>query len=235
MPKIPDESVDLILADLPYGSSSLKWDQTIPFEKLWPEYRRIIKPNCPIVLFAREPFTSVMVMSNIKEFKYKWVWNKKQSGSFQLARYMPLQIDEDICVFSKDGKRANYYPIMVKGEYRRKGGNKVGSGVLGNFDLSKHTYGDEYYPKSILEFYNKRIKNGHPTHKPPELTEYLIRTYTRENEMVLDNTMGSGNTGIGAVRSNRNFIGIEKEEKYFLMAQNNIQKALDEISQKEEK
>ena len=125
MNDIPDSSVDLILADLPYGTTQCKWDVIIPFDRLWEQYNRIIKDNCPIILFGREPFTSILITSNIDAYKHKWIWNKKQSGSPQNAKYMPLQLDEDIVVFCKDGKKVNYYPIMRKGKMRKRGGKKT--------------------------------------------------------------------------------------------------------------
>lgn len=214
MDKIDDKSIDMILCDLPYGTTACKWDTTIPFEPLWEQYKRIRKDNCAIVLTGREPFTSIMISSNLKEYKHKWVWNKKQSGSFQNAKYMPLQIDEDIIVFCKN--KVNYYPIMRKGKMRKRGGAKeksrvVGSGLKDGYE----NYSDLYYPTNIIELANPRINKLHPTQKPVELFEYLIKTYTNEGDVVLDNCAGSGTTGVACVNTNRNYIMMEKDKKYY--------------------
>ena len=217
-PLIADKSVDAIIADLPYGTTACKWDSVLPFDKLWEQYNRIIKPNGAICLFGREPFTSTIVMSNIKNYKHKWVWNKKQSGSFQNAKYMPLQIDEDIVVFS-NGK-CNYYPIMKKGKMRKRGGAKETNNAMGNNGLNKkfENYSDMYYPINIYELANTRVNKLHPTEKPVDLMKMLVQTYTKENEIVLDNTMGSGTTGLACLKTNRQFIGIEKEKQYYDVA-----------------
>jgi len=213
-PFIEDNSIDAIICDLPYGTTACKWDSVLPFDKLWAEYNRIIKPNGAICLFGREPFTSQMVMSNPKNYKHKWVWNKKQSGSFQIAKYMPLQIDEDIIVFA-NGK-CNYYPIMRKGKMRKRGGAKKISGVLdGGLKAGYENYSEWYYPVNIYELANPRLNKLHPTEKPIELMKMLVETYTKENEIVLDNTMGVGSTGLASLMVNRKFIGIEKEKQYF--------------------
>lgn len=214
MDKIDDKSIDMILCDLPYGTTACKWDTTIPFDPLWEQYKRIRKDNCAIVLTGREPFTSIMISSNLKEYKHKWVWNKKQSGSFQNAKYMPLQIDEDIIVFCKN--KVNYYPIMRKGKMRKRGGAKeksrvVGSGLKDGYE----NYSDLYYPTNIIELANPRINKLHPTQKPVELFEYLIKTYTNEGDVVLDNCAGSGTTGVACVNTNRNYIMMEKDKKYY--------------------
>ena len=227
MKQIPDKSVDMILCDLPYGvtgrkSESSKWDNIIPFEEMWEHYNRIIKPNGAIVLFGREPFTSKLLSSNYKGYKHKLVWNKKQSGSFQNAKYMPLQIEEDILVFTSKGERVNYYPIMRKGKMRKKGGCKIKNRVTNDIGYSEN-YNDEYYPVNILEFPNTRKGNIHPTQKPVPLLEYLIKTYSNENEVVLDNCMGSGSTGIACLNTNRKFIGIELDKEYFEKAKNRIE------------
>ena len=222
LPLIPDKSVQLILADLPYGTTEAKWDSIIPIDELWCEYKRIIIDAGAIVLTAREPFTSKLVISNLKGYKHKWVWNKKQSGSFANAKFMPLQIEEDILVFTKNGEKVNYYPKMRKGKMRKKGGSKKQIETMSKFiqpDFFK--YSDEYYPVNILEDYpncSNKADNLHPTQKPLELMKYLIQTYSNENDMVLDNTMGVGTTCLGAKELNRKFIGIEKELKYYEIA-----------------
>jgi site-specific DNA-methyltransferase (adenine-specific) len=207
LPLIETGSVDAIIADLPYGTTSCKWDIVLPFDKLWEQYNRIIKPNGAVCLFGREPFTSAMVMSNPKNYKHKWVWNKKQSGSFQNAKYMPLQIDEDIIVFAKG--KCNYYPIMRKGKMRKRGGAKEKSRLVGGgFQDGFENYSDMYYPVNIYELANPRLNKLHPTEKPVELMEYLVKTYTNEGDIVLDNTMGVGTTILAALKNGRRAIGM---------------------------
>ena len=208
MKKIPDKSIDMILCDLPYGTTACKWDTIIPFEPLWEQYERVIKDNGAIVLTASQPFTTKLIDSNIDLFRNCWVWNKKISGNPLLAKHQPLKVHEDICVFSK--KRHNYYPQMRKGKMRKKGG---GRSKLFDMEMSAK-YSDEYYPISIIEFSNAK-RGVHPTQKPVALFEYLIKTYTNEGETVLDNCMGSGTTAIAAINTNRNYIGFELDEGYY--------------------
>ena len=208
MKRIPDKSVDMILCDLPYGTTACKWDTIIPFEPLWEQYERVIKDNGAIVLTASQPFTTKLIDSNIDLFRNCWVWNKKISGNPLLAKHQPLKVHEDICVFSK--KRHNYYPQMRKGKMRKKGG---GRSKLFDMEMSAK-YSDEYYPISIIEFSNAK-RGVHPTQKPVALFEYLIKTYTNEGETVLDNCMGSGTTAIAAINTNRNYIGFELDEEYY--------------------
>ena len=220
MPLLSDKSIDMILCDLPYGTTDCKWDSIIPLESLWEQYKRIIKNNGAIVLTAREPFTSILISSNIKAYKHKWVWNKKQSGSFQNAKYMPLQIEEDVIVFGYE--RVSYYPQMRKGKLRKKGGCKKRNEVASGLKQNHETYNDLYYPVNIIEIINPRLGKMHPTQKPVELFEYLIQTYTKEGELVLDNCIGSGTTAIAALNTGRFFIGIEKEEKYVEIAKKRV-------------
>ena len=220
MKSIPDGSIDAIITDPPYGTTACKWDSVIPFDLMWEQLNRIIKPNGAIVLFGSEPFSSALRMSNIKNYKYDWIWDKKNSGSGLHAKKQPLKINEIISVFNKH----NYYPIMVKGKMRNKKsyGSKKGS-VTGEIKSNKDNFNDLYYPKNIIEISNAGQKGkSHPTQKPIELMEYLIKTYTNENETVLDFTMGSGTTGVACKNTNRNFIGIEQDEKYFKIAQDRI-------------
>jgi site-specific DNA-methyltransferase (adenine-specific) len=223
MRDIPDKSVDMILCDLPYGTTDCKWDTIIPFEPLWEQYNRIIKDNGAMVFTAREPFTSVLVSSNIKAYKHKWVWNKKQSGSFQNAKYMPLQVEEDVIVFGYG--RVNYYPQMRKGKLRKKGGNKNKNEVASGLKPNHETYNDTYYPVNIIEIANPRLGKIHPTQKPVELFEYLIKTYSKEGDLVLDNCIGSGTTAVAALNTGRFFIGIEKEPKYVEIARKRLEQA----------
>jgi len=227
MKRIADKSIDMILCDLPYGTTACKWDTIIPFKPLWEHYERIIKKGGAVVLTAREPFTSLLVTSNIKWYKHKWVWNKKQSGSFQNAKYMPLQIEEDIVVFAN--AKVNYYPVMRKGKMRKRGGAKAKSRVVGSgLKDGYENYSDLYYPINIIELANPRINKLHPTQKPVELFEYLIKTYTNEGEIVLDNCIGSGTTAIACINTNRNFIGFEIDKHYCDIANERIRKALAE-------
>jgi site-specific DNA-methyltransferase (adenine-specific) len=212
MKDIPDGSVDMILADLPYGTTACKWDTIIPFEPLWEQYKRIIKDNGAIVLTASQPFTSALVMSNIKMFKYCWVWNKAKAANYVNAKKQPLKIHEDIAVFCKGN---NYNPQKTIGKFRKKGGYTVNRevAVAQNPTVS---FNDTYYPKSILDFSVAGNKDStlHPTQKPVALFEYLIKTYTNEGDLVLDNCAGSGTTGVACKNLNRKYILIEKEPEY---------------------
>ncbi len=213
MKDIPDKSVDMILCDLPYGTTACKWDTIIPFEPLWAQYKRIIKDNGAIVLTASQPFTSALVMSNPKMFKYEWVWDKKLPSGFQIAKYRPMQRHENVLVFSNGTPK--YNPIMTKQKPRKGGGFKVSSSSspIKNVDGELRDY-TEKYPQSILEFYKRDKGAVHPTQKPVALFEYLIKTYTNEGDTVLDNCAGSGTTGVACQNLNRNYILMEKEPEY---------------------
>ena len=221
MKDIPDGSVDLILCDLPYGTTQNKWDAIIPLEPLWEQYNRVIKNNGAIALTASQPFGSALIMSNPKMFKYEWIWDKSQVTGFLNAKKQPLRQHEVICVFYK--KQCKYNPIMTKGKNQLKstGGQSENYGKYTN----KPHYSEWYYPKSIIPIPQQRVKGGHPTQKPVPLFEYLIKTYTDENETVLDNCMGSGTTGVACINTGRNFIGIELDKGYFDIAQERIQAA----------
>ena len=222
MNDIEDKSIDCIICDLPYGTTKCKWDVVIPFDKLWEQYNRIIKDNGAIVLFGSEPFSSALRMSNIKNFKYDWIWNKKLAGNGILAKKQPLKIHEIVSVFNS----GIYIPQMTKGRYRKKmtGGIKESEITGGNSVVDEYS-NDLYYPKTILEYGIGNMRKGrlHPTQKPVALLEYLIKTYTNENETVLDNCMGSGTTGVACKKLNRRFIGMEKDEKYFNIAKERIE------------
>ena len=224
MTKIADKSIDMILCDLPYGTTACSWDTIIPFEQLWEQYKRIIKDNGAIVLTASQPFTSALVMSNVKMFKYEWVWDKKQSGSFLLAKYQPLKITESVLVFS-NGK-TKYIPQMRTGKLRKKGGSKSKSELYVSLG-SEVKYNDQYFPTNLIEFSMANKSNRlHPTQKPVALFEYLIKTYTNENDLVLDNCAGSFTTAIACINTNRNYICIEKEEKYYEIGKKRIEERL---------
>jgi site-specific DNA-methyltransferase (adenine-specific) len=213
MATIPDGVVDMILCDLPYGTTACKWDSIIPFGKLWAEYRRIVKDNSAIVLTSSQPFTSALIASNFDNYKYNWVWNKAKAANFPLAKRQPLKIHEDVCIFSKG--KGNYTPIMTDGVMRKKGGHPseheqaISAGTPAKVN-------DKYYPKSILDFSIADNKEAgfHPTQKPVALFEYLIKTYTNEGQLVLDNTAGSGTTAIAAINTNRKWVCIERDEIY---------------------
>jgi site-specific DNA-methyltransferase (adenine-specific) len=226
MKRVPDKSVDMILCDLPYGTTACKWDTIIPFEPLWKQYERIIKDNGAIVLTASQPFTSALVMSNPKWFKYSLVWDKKLSTGFLNAKKQPLRRHEDILVFYK--KPPAYNPIMEqRGKIRKKGRTNINAKLTDNYGVFNNTFTENniYSPTSILEFSNtNRTESIHPTQKPVALFEYLIKTYTNEGETVLDNCMGSGTTAIAALNTNRNFIGFEKDETYHAIACERIRK-----------
>lgn len=219
MKQIDDKSISAIICDLPFGTTACKWDTVIPFEPLWEQYERIIKDDGVIVLFGSEPFSSALRMSNIKHYKYDWIWNKKLAGNATMAKKQPLKIHEIISVFSKS-KTPPYYPIKTKGKLRKKMFNgKLQSDILHQVTECKETFNDEYYPISILEFSNANRKGRlHPTQKPVLLFEYLIKTYTKENELVLDNCIGSGTTAIACKNTRRMYIGIEKNEKFYKLA-----------------
>ena len=218
MKDIPDKSIDMILCDLPYGITQNKWDNIIPFSPLWEQYNRIIKDNGAIVLNCQQPFTSKLIMSNLKDFKYCWIWYKKQCSGFLNAKKQPLRNCEDIAVFYR--KQCTYNPIMRRGKPQLK--NTGGSSTNYNKCLEQPHISDSYYPTTLLEIPLPRFKGGHPTQKPVPLLEYLIKTYTNEGETVLDNCMGSGSTGVACLNTNRKFIGIELDQNYFSIAQNRL-------------
>ena len=211
-PYIADKSVNLILCDLPYGSTQCKWDSILPFDKLWEQYNRIIKPNGAIVLFGAEPFSSLLRVSNIKNFKYDWIWDKKKAPNFRGVKSQPLIPYEVISVFNT----STYNPQMTKGKMRQKGGyyseheQALSAGT-------KAKINDEYYPKAILEFTKADNKDSklHPTQKSLELMKYLIKTYSNEDDVVMDNCMGSNTTGLACKELNRQYIGIEKDKNYY--------------------
>jgi site-specific DNA-methyltransferase (adenine-specific) len=231
MKDIPDKSVDMILADLPYGTTACKWDSIIDLDLLWKQYKRIIKDNGAIVLTASQPFTTKLIASNYEMFRYCWVWDKKLSTNVLHCNQMPLKRLEDICIFYK--KLPTYNPIKTIGKPRLKGkvSRSETNAKVNHKENQKQYLSNEYYPTTILEISNAVIKGRvHPTQKPIALMEYLIKTYTNENDMVLDNTMGSGTTCLAAKNLNRRYIGIEKDDKYFEIAVNRIKQNEDEIA-----
>ena len=223
---VPSGSVDLVLCDPPYGTTACKWDAVVPFEAMWPQLRRVAKKNAAVVMTAAQPFTSALVMSNLKEFKYEWVWSKVRVTGHLNAKKQPMRAHENIVVFY--GAQPNYHPQMTPSSGHTRGPfgrQKAATEVYGAFSDENRTYAaSEYYPRTIIEF-RAEMQPVHPTQKPVALMEYLIRTYTNTGETVLDFTMGSGTTGVAAVNTGRNFIGIEKDDGYFQIAKERIRMA----------
>ena len=226
MKNIPDGSVDLVLTDTPYGTTACKWDSVIPFEPMWEQLNRIIKPNGAICLFGSEPFSSALRMSNIKHFKYDWIWEKEQGANFMLCKYQPYKVHEIVSVFSKATHK--YFPQMTDGKPYISGKGTSGD-ITGNIPKVQTKNEGKRYPRSVQKFCTDKSKSKHPTQKPVALLEYLIRTYTNEGETVLDFTMGSGSTGVACVNTNRNFIGIELDNGYFNIAKKRIEEAQSKI------
>lgn len=223
MKDIPDNSVHAIITDIPYGVSACKWDSVIDFKLMWNELNRIIKDNGAIVLFASQPFTTSLIYSNMKKFKYCWVWEKNFSTNFLHAKRQPLRKTEDIVVFHNGA--SYYYPIKTEGHIPTSSARGATDGKLWHGrNIRDYDGGDTTrYPTNILKIDAHSNKSRlHPTQKPVELMEYLIKTYTLEEEIILDFTMGSGTTGVACINTNRRFIGIEKDLNYFNIAENRI-------------
>jgi site-specific DNA-methyltransferase (adenine-specific) len=219
--EISDASVDMILTDLPYGTTACSWDSIIPLDKLWEQYNRVVKENAAMVFTASQPFTTILASSNIKNFRYEWIWQKPQGTNPMNAKIMPLKSHENILVFYKT--KPTYNPQMTKGT--PYGGFESETSTIGEvYGRAKSVHRDNpegtRYPKTILSF--KQEKGLHPTQKPVPLMEYLIKTYTNEGDVVLDSTMGSGTTGVACLNTSRKFIGIEKDPKYFQIAYDRI-------------
>lgn len=221
---IPDGTIDMILCDLPYGTTACKWDSVIPFEPLWEQYRRVIKDHGAICLFGSEPFSTMLRQSNLKGFRYDWIWEKEQGANFMLCKYQPYKVHEIVSVFSK--KRCRYFPQMTAGKAYVSGKGTSGE-ITGSVGKIRTVNMGTRYPRSVQRFNTEKRKSYHPTQKPVALLEYLIRTYSQPGETVLDNCMGSGSTGVACVKSGRDFIGIEKDQKYFQIAQERIQEAVE--------
>lgn len=219
MKDIPDGSIDMILCDLPYGTTQNKWDSVIPFNDLWVEYRRVC--NGMIVLTASQPFTSRVVMSAPDLFKYAWVWEKSAATGHLNAKRMPMKLHEDILVFCCGNHVYNPQDLIPHNKITRRGSNGSNFGDSGKNNFQEWTN----YPRSIIRFPHE-AKPVHPTQKPVALMEYLIRTYTNEGETVLDNCMGSGTTGVACVNTKRKFVGMEKDEGYFAVAKNRIESCM---------
>jgi site-specific DNA-methyltransferase (adenine-specific) len=225
MPEIADKSVDMILCDLPYGTTACSWDTIIPFEPLWAQYKRTIKPNGAIVLTASQPFTSTLVMSNLKMFKYEWIWEKDAGTGFLNAKKYPLKNTENILIFCNGVPK--YNPQMRTGKpYKTIRGRKSDNyGKDTKKEIITDNNGDRY-PVTGLKF-NRDKNKLHPTQKPVALFEYLIRTYTNPGDLVLDNCIGSGTTAVACIRTGRHFIGIEKDVDYCIVAQERVNQELE--------
>ena len=219
MPKhLEDKSIDMILADLPYGTTQNKWDSAIPLDKLWREYERVIKDNGAIVLFSAQPFTSTLVSSNYKKYKYSWYWLKNRATGVLNAKKQPLRNIEEICVFNvKKYKPQGLIEVNQPSRNSKKDYDNYGKGTSKQY-TQKYTN----YPKQLIEFDSVQ-RTIHPTQKPLALIEYMIKTYTNEGDLILDNTCGSGTTGLGAKNLNRNYIMMEQDPKYYDIACNRVQ------------
>ena len=231
---LPDNSVDCVICDMPYGliGSACKWDTVLPLDMLWVHYKRVCKNTGAIVLTASQPFTTTLISSNLKMFKYCWVWEKTKASNFVHANYQPLKVHEDVCIFSNGGSaQGSKHPMtynkqMIDGvPYERGvctgGGRTTSKGLNGALVSNKS---GKRTPRSVFKISNPSGKNHlHPTQKPVELIEYLIKTYTNEGDTVLDNCMGSGTTGVACQNLNRDFIGIELDDKYFQIAKDRIE------------
>lgn len=221
--------VDAVITDPPYGTTACKWDSIIPLDKMWERVNKLIKDNGAICLFGSQPFTSKLISSNIKNYKYNWVWEKSKASNFIQVKYQPLKNYEDICIFTHNGERANYYPQMTDGEaYKPRPGKKKTEiyNEIPNYMFRRGSDGKRY-PKAIQYFKTSESEGKvlHPTQKPIALLEYLIKTYTNKGDLVLDFTMGSGSTGVACLNTNRKFIGVEIDEKYFNIAKDRIEAA----------
>ena len=222
-PFIEDKSIDAIICDLPYGTTACKWDIIIPFDKLWNEYKRIIKDNGAIILFGSEPFSSQLRISNIKNYRYDLIWEKSHRRGFLNAWKQPMRKHENISIFYK--KQPTYNPILVdkqkeniRPNSKRTRSTQFNGGKFSNCETKRKCPNDKSMPDTILKFNSKVTPIIHPTQKPTELMEYLVKTYTNEGDMVLDNTMGSGTTNLACIKLNRKSIGIEKEKQYYDVA-----------------
>jgi len=228
MKSIKDKSIDMILCDLPYGTTACKWDVEIPFEPLWKQYLRIIKDKSAIILTSIQPFTSFLINSNIKYFKCEYIWQKTKATNYIKANEMPMKYHENILLFGKH--KINYYPIMIKGKpyiKEAKSESNIKCIFKDTRKIGSINVNDGYrFPSSIIRISNDNHFSLHPTQKPVPLFEYLIKTYTKENEVVLDNCIGSGTTAIACINTNRQYIGIEKDDHYFEVCNERIRKHL---------
>jgi len=234
MKEIPDQSVDMILCDLPYGTTACKWDSVIPFEPLWAQYRRVAKPNAAIVLTASQPFTTRLISSNFEWLKYGLYWQKSRATGHLNAKRMPMKDIEDCLVFYKEQPTYNPQGLLPLNKKQKNPANHIARGITSDptsvvtGGITQAEYLQEFtnYPRQVLSFASEG-STVHPTQKPVALMEYLIRTYTNEGETVMDNCMGSGTTGVACMNTGRKFIGMEQDAKYFEIAQKRIHDSID--------
>ncbi len=247
MKELADNSVDMVLADPPYGTTACKWDTVIDLDLMWEQLKRVTKKNGAIVMTASQPFTTTLIASNMKMFKYCWVWEKGRATGHVHAKNKPLKAHEDICLWStgttvhknQSHKRTTYNPVITRGSPYSKTANTANSGMMNhrpsraniNYVGTTSVNSGTRYPRSVIRFSLHNVGLLHPTQKPVALMEYLIKTYTNEGETVLDFTMGSGTCGVACVKTNRNFIGIELDEGYFEIAKKRIEKERDKPKQ----
>ena len=228
MKNIPDGVVDFVLTDLPFGVTRNSWDKKIDLVKFWEQINRITKWGGAVALNCQQPFTSELILSNRKNFRYCWIWYKHQCSGFLNSKKQPLRNCEDIAVFYR--AQCLYNPIMRKGKRQLKSTGGASSNY--NDFIFKPHESNIYYPTTLLDFPLQRFKDGHPTQKPVDLLEYLIKTYTNEGELVLEATIGSGSTAVAAINTGRHFIGFETEKKFFDIANERIAKAQAEVAQR---
>lgn len=241
MQRIQDSSIDCIICDLPYGTTGCKWDKVLDFDRLWSQYKRIIKEDGAIVLFSQQPFTSLLISSNIEMYRYSWLWVKDNASNFIISHLQPLRLTEDICVFGKlyattrkDNRNLRYYPQMRTGFNAYKivsGKQKTDSSAIrggrakeGGFESVSD---GSRYPINLL-YFNRDADKQHPTQKPVALIEYLIRTYTKQGDTILDNCIGSGTTAVAAINTNRHYIGFELNKDYYNIATERVKRTLQE-------
>lgn len=236
LPSIPDNSIDSIICDLPFGTTNCAWDEAIPFDRLWPEFKRVTKKNSPIVLFAAQPFTSVMIMSNLPAYRCHWYWEKEKGTNFFKTKQQPLRVIEDICVFSYSGTYTyNAQMVPLDKPYRHTLPLKH-SAITGRGEIQPTSTERQYkeythsHPKNVLQYARDNGNKGLvPTQKPVALMEYLVRTYSNPGDVILDATIGSGTTGVAAKRLGRSFIGIERDPEHFEIARQRIEDENDLI------
>lgn len=233
MKEIPDKSVDMVLCDLPYGTTANQWDKVINFDVLWQQYKRITKDNACIALFSSEPFTFDLVNSNRKMYKYRWYWIKERGAGVQYSHHQPMRKVEEVCIFYKKTPFYDYKGEKLEKPYRHalpikmSGSSNLSGSDNGDKNSRKYAYFTHKAKNNVLEFARQIKKSVHPTQKPVALLEYLIKTYTQDKDIVLDNCMGSGSTGVACINTNRNFIGYELQQDYFEIAEKRISDAID--------
>ena len=229
MEAIPDDSIDMVLCDMPYGTTECKWDKTLDLTVVWTHINRITKNNAAICLFSAQPFTTILINSNLKNYRTEWIWEKPAATGFLNAKIQPLRAHENIIVFYR--KKPTYNPQITHGHPRKTASRKnVNSECYGDAIKMQHYDSTSRYPRDVIVFpSDKQLVSLHPTQKPVSLCEYFIKTYSNENDVILDFTMGSGTTGIACLNTNRKFIGIEKDDKYFELAKSRIEQYRNQL------